>query len=200
MDGDIVELNRLWEPVRPYLSRQVKEMYGRRGGHILEIGPFSGLIFDLIRKNLGTSFLMAIFPGGIIDSLKKEAQTLGVEERVMIMESDARLSGVAQTSVDLAIFRGAFFFPSFFRPDLTAVYKSLRVGGMALMGGGFGRYTPKAVIERIRERSTELNLSLGRVHRTEEDLRTALEAASLTGKTEIISRGGLWVVLKRDEG
>jgi hypothetical protein len=175
-------------------------MYGRRGGHILEIGPFSGLIFDLIRKNLGTSFLMAIFPGGIIDSLKKEAQTLGVEERVMIMESDARLSGVAQTSVDLAIFRGAFFFPSFFRPDLTAVYKSLRVGGMALMGGGFGRYTPKAVIERIRERSTELNLSLGRVHRTEEDLRTALEAASLTGKTEIISRGGLWVVLKRDEG
>jgi hypothetical protein len=199
MDKEIVELNRLWEPVRPYLSRQVKELYGRSGGRILEIGPFSGLIFDLIRENLGTSFLMAVFPGGIIDSLRKEARSLGLEERVMVVESDAGLSGVAQTSVDLAIFRGAFFFPSFFRPDLPAVYGSLRAGGVALMGGGFGRYTPKAVIEHIRGRSTELNLSLGRVHRTEEDLKAALDSAALAGKAEIISSGGLWVVLKRGE-
>ena len=142
---------------------------------------------------------MAVFPGGIIDSLWKEAQSLGLEERVMIVESDAELSGVARASVDLAIFRGAFFFPSFFRPDLPAVYRSLKPGGVALMGGGFGRYAPKAVIDRIRKRSTELNLSLGRVHRTEEDLERALESASLAGKAEIVSSGGLWVVLRRGE-
>ena len=49
-DPLIKELNRLWEPVRPFLVTQVEELYDRRDGPILEIGPFSGLIFALAEK------------------------------------------------------------------------------------------------------------------------------------------------------
>jgi hypothetical protein len=52
----IRELNRLWEPVRPYLARQVRELYGRQDGSILEVGPFSGLTFELARRGIGDSF------------------------------------------------------------------------------------------------------------------------------------------------
>ena len=74
----IEELNLLWEPVRPYLARQIEELYGRRDGRILEIGPFSGLIFSLVQKNVGESFLIAAFPEEAVHSCRHEARKLGL--------------------------------------------------------------------------------------------------------------------------
>jgi hypothetical protein len=193
----LIELNRLWEPVRPYLAQQVGDLYGRTDGNIIEIGPFSGLLFDLARSNMGSSFLMAVFPEAIIDSLQEEAQRLGLQYEVTIRTSDERLSGISPETFDLAIFRGAFFFPSFFRPDLPAIYHALRAGGIAFVGGGFGMHTPQDMIERIGKRSAELNQQLGRVHVTKEDLQTMLQSTHLEQKAEIIGEGGLWVVLRK---
>jgi hypothetical protein len=193
----LIELNRLWEPVRPYLVQQLGGLYGRTDGNIIEIGPFSGLLFDLVRSNIGSSFLMALFPETIIGSLQEESQRLGLQDKVAIRATDERLSGIPPESFDLAIFRGAFFFPSFFRPDLPAVYRVLRAGGIALVGGGYGMHTPLDMIERIGKRSAELNQQLGRVHLAKEDLQTMLQSAHLEQNAEIIGEGGLWVVLRK---
>ncbi len=193
----IVELNRLWEPVRPYLAQEVSELYGRRDGRVLEAGPFSGLAFELARRGIGTSFHMAVFPGEIADALKDEARELGLAGKITIAESDEKLSGVPTEAFDLAVFRGAFFFPSFFRPDLPALYRSLKPGGMALVGGGFGRHTPEDVIGGIEKRSKDLNQALGRVRITERDLWSIIEAAGLKERAIMITEGGLWVVLRK---
>jgi hypothetical protein len=196
-NNPIVELNHLWEPVRPYLAQQVSELYGRRDGHVLEVGPFSGLAFELARRDIGTSFHMAVFPAGIADTLRHEARELGLLDKVTIAESNEKLVGVPAETFDLAVFRGAFFFPSFFRPDLPAIYRSLKAGGMALIGGGFGRHTPEDVIKGIEKRSKELNQALGRVRITERDLWSILEAAGLKERAMMITEGGLWVVLRQ---
>ncbi len=193
----ILELNRLWGPVRPHLAGLVSGLYNRRDGRVLEAGPFSGLIFELARAGIGASFHMAVFPGDIVESLKDEARELGLAGRVTIAESDEKLSGVPAETFDLAVFRGAFFFPSFFRPDLPAIYRSLKAGGMALLGGGFGRHTPEDVIKGIEERSKALNQALGRVRITEGDLWSILEAAGLKERATMMTEGGLWVVLRK---
>lgn len=193
----IIELNRLWEPVRPYLAQQVVELYGRRDGSLLEVGPFSGLAFELARKGIGTSFHMAVFPGDVVHALKDEARKLGLAATVTIAETDEKLEEVPAEAFDLTIFRGAFFFPSFFTPDLSALYGSLKAGGMALVGGGFGRHTPGHVIRRMEKRSKDLNQALGRVRVSEEDARSALEAAGMKEKATLITEGGLWVVLRK---
>ena len=193
----LIELNRLWEPVRPYLAQQVGDLYGRNDGNVIEIGPFSGLVFDLARGNVGSSFFMALFPEEIIDSLQEEAQRLGLQDEVTIRAINERLSGIPPETFDLAIFRGAFFFPSFFKPDLSAIYCALKAGGIAFVGGGFGTHTPQDMIERIGKRSAELNQQLGRVHVAKEDLRTMLRSAHLEQNAEIIEEGGLWVVLRK---
>jgi len=194
----ILELNRLWEPVRPYLAQQVGELYGRHDGCVLEAGPFSGLAFELVRRGIGTSFHMAVFPAEIADTLKEEARELGLAGKVTIAESDEKLIGVPTETFDLAVFRGAFFFPSFFRPDLPAIYRSLKAGGMALVGGGFGPHTPEDVIKGIEKRSKDLNQALGRVRITERDLWSILEAAELKERAIMITEGGLWVVLRKE--
>lgn len=199
MDIDpITELNRLWQPVRPYLARQVRELYGRSDGHVLEVGPFSGLAFELARAGVGASFHMAVSPPTIITALQGEADELGLGDKVTISESDQALAGVPAETFDLVVFRGAFFFPSFFTPDLRAVHRSLKSGGIALLGGGFGRHTPDDVIGPIERRSKDLNHALGRVRITEAELWAIIELADLREDVEVITEGGLWVVLRKE--
>jgi hypothetical protein len=196
-DTLIEELNLLWEPVRPYLARQIEELYGRQDGCILEIGPFSGLIFALAQKNVGQSFLIAAFPQAAIALYRKEARERGLEGRVRIIESDSSLIGVSDDSIDLAIFRGALFFPKLFHIDFGAIYRRLKTAGIAFVGGGFGKYTPPEVISRIGKRSEQLNATMGRVRVTVESVRDQLRSSHLEEKYEIITEGGLWVVMKK---
>jgi hypothetical protein len=193
----IVGLNRLWKPVRPYLARQVGELFGRHDGSVLEIGPFSGLAFELADRGMGTTFRMTVFPDEVVEPLEEEARELGMEELVTVTVGDEGLCGIAADAFDLIVFRGAFFFPSFFVPDLQAIYRSLSQGGVALLGGGFGCHTPEDVIKGIEKRSKDLNQALGRVRIDEKDLWSILERAGLAEKAHIITEGGLWAVVKK---
>ena len=196
-DTLIEELNLLWEPVQPYLARQIEELYGRRNGQILEIGPFSGLIFALAQKKVGRSFLIASFPQAAVRSCRQEARRLGLEDRVRIVESDDSLVGIADDNVDLTIFRGALFFPSLFQVDFGAITRTLRKGGIAFVGGGFGKYTPPEVIRQIGKRSEQLNLAMGKVRVTVEHVREQVQSGNPEGEFEITTDGGLWVVMKK---
>jgi hypothetical protein len=193
----IEEINLLWEPIRPYLAKQIEELYGRRDGRILEIGPFSGLIFSFVQKNIGGSFLIAAFPEEAVRSCRREARNLGLHDRVRIIESDSALTGVSSGSVDLAIFRGALFFPSLFQIDFGAIYRTLRTGGVAFVGGGFGKDTPAELISRIGRRSEKLNAAMGKVRVSVDCIRDQLASSNLEEKADIITDGGLWVVMKK---
>jgi hypothetical protein len=196
-DSLIEELNLLWEPIRPFLARQIEELYGHQDGHILEIGPFSGLIFAFAQRNIGQSFSIAVFPQAAIPLCRLETQKHGMEDRVRIIESNSSLIGIADSSVDLAIFRGALFFPSLFQVDFSAIHRTLSPEGIAFVGGGFGKYTPPGVISQIGKRSEQLNAAMGRVRVTVESVRDQLRSSHLEGKYEITTEGGLWVVMKK---
>lgn len=193
----LVELNKLWEPVRRYLIQQILELYGRKRGAILEIGPFSGILFDLARLQMDSSFYMALFPPEILSTVREEAALLGLKDAITIKATTGKLSDIPAESFDLAIFRGAFFFPSLFRPDLTAIYRILKPGGIAFAGGGFGVHTPSGLIESIGKRSADLNNQLGRIRIGKQDLLSLIQTERLEQHCEIIEDGGLWVVLRK---
>ncbi len=197
MNRLIEELNLLWMPIRPYLAKQVEELYGRRDGHILEIGPFSGLIFALARRHIGQSFSIAAFPETAIPLYRQEAREHGLENEVRIIESDSSLTGISDESVDLAIFRGAFFFPDLFRVDLGAIFRTLRTSGIAFVGGGFGKDTPAEIIRQIGKRSEQLNTSMGRVRITVESVQDQIRSSHLEEMCEVNTDGGLWVVMRK---
>jgi hypothetical protein len=68
---------------------------------------------------------------------------------------------------------------------------------MAWIGGGFGKYTPEAMIKHIGKRSRDLNLRIGKIEVDKDQLRQDIEKSHVKGKVEIISEGGLWVLLRK---
>jgi hypothetical protein len=193
----VKELYHLWKPVYPYLVRQIEEVFGRREGDMLEVGPFCGAIFSLQKEGPGNSFSIATFPPEMADFFREEARRIKVDHSVRVIESDASLTGVEDSSIDLVIFRGALFFPSLFRVNFSAIHRVLREEGVALVGGGFGKYTPQSVIGAIGKRSRELNLLAGKVEATEAEIRETIRSEGILGNIEIVSEGGLWVIMRK---
>jgi hypothetical protein len=193
----IQEIYHLWEPVYPYLSQQILELYNRKDGTILEIGPFSGLIFNLQKRNIGSSFLIAAFPPGIGNFFHEEARKQKVEDKISVIETNPALIGIEEDSIDLAIFRGAFFFPSLFEVNFSAIDRVLKTAGVAFIGGGFGKFTPDRVIKDIEKRSRDLNLQIGKIEIDEDKLRHEIQTEGVKGKIEVTTEGGLWVLLRK---
>jgi hypothetical protein len=194
----IQEIDLLWEPVYPYLANQIVELYGRKDGNVLEIGPFCGVLFSLERMEIGRSFLIATFPTGMASFFRKETERKKVGGRIEVIEIDPSLRGLDNEGFDLVIFRGAFFFPSLFQVDFSAINRILSKNGMAFVGGGFGKYTPEGMIQEIGKRSRDLNLQIGKVEVKEEGLQQEIEKSGVKGNWKILSEGGLWVVIRRN--
>ncbi len=193
----IQEIDQLWQPVYPYLAEEISDLYGRRDGEVLEMGPFCGVIFYLIKKGVGNSFTIGTFPFGMGQFFHEEAKSQGALDKVQIIETDPSLQAIERLTIDLLIFRGAFFFPSLFEVDYKAINRVLKRNGMAFIGGGFGRRTPEEVRKRIGERSKDLNLRIGKVVISQEKIREEIEKSYFEGKVEWISEGGLWVLLRK---
>jgi SAM-dependent methyltransferase len=192
-----IELYHLWQPVYPHLVRYIGELYGRADGNVLEVGPFCGTIFELHRTGVGESFSMATFLAGMDQFFREEVKRLDCDDKVAVIATDPALSGIADNTFDLVVFRGALFFPEIFRTDFRAIYRVLRKDGLAVVGGGFGRLTPRAVIEQIGERSKELNILLGKAGMDEKRLLMDIESSGIDGSVEIVSKGGLWALIRK---
>jgi hypothetical protein len=114
-----------------------------------------------------------------------------------VIETNPALIGIGENSIDLAIFRGAFFFPSLFKVNFSAIHRVLKTNGVAFIGGGFGKFTPDTVLKDMGKRSRELNLQIGKIEIDEDRLRHEIQSEGVEGKMEVISEGGLWVLMRK---
>jgi hypothetical protein len=193
----IQEIDQLWEPVYPYLAHHIQEIYGRKDGVILEIGPFCGVIYALLAQGVGSNFTICAFPLGMESFFNDYVRKKGIAGKVSIVETDQSLTGIQENSIDLVIFRGALFFPSLFRVDYQAVNRVMKPGGIAMIGGGFGKFTPPEIIRPIAERSKELNLKIGKIEVTAGQVKEDIETRGILVEYRIVHEGGLWVILNK---
>jgi len=193
----IQEIDQLWDPIYPYLAGHIAELYGRRDGTLVEIGPFCGVIFSLLKEKIGHSFFIATFPEGMGDFFQQEVKRQKLVEKIEVMETSPARVGLEEARFDLVIFRGAFFFPLLFHVDFPAIYRILKRGGVALLGGGFGKFTPESVIEKIKKRSRDLNHMIGKTEIDKDLLIQDLQSRKVEGRVEFLAEGGVWVVMKK---
>lgn len=192
------EVNDLWGRVYPYLASQVMEHCGRTEGDVLELGPFAGGIsVELARLHPGLNFTIAAQKPGMVDFLRKEIEGAIPGPRVEFKHTELDRLVFPGSRFDLAIFRGAFFFLDEEGRIIREIYRVLKEDGVALVGGGYGKNTPAALIDEIGERSRDLNDRLGRKRVTATELENMVDQAGLSDHARIEKEGGLWVVIRK---
>lgn len=197
---DIFSVNQLFREIYPYVARQIAEAYGRSDGLALEIGPYGpGISIELARLCPALRFTVGDDSPAINDYLEKTVQDASLADRIEVRRMDKFHSPFPADAFDLVYFRGALFFWGQEAQILREIHRVLKAGGVGMAGGGFGASTPDEVIERILQRSHELNLRLGKKVLSEEEVKNAIEEAGLASCTEVDHRHGLWVIIRKPQ-
>lgn len=192
------DVNGLWSRVYPYLADQVMEYYGKSDGDVLELGPFSGGIsIELARLYPGLNITIAAQEKGVVDYLQKEIEGARLNRKVEVRWSGLERLGFADGLFDLVIFRGAYFFLDEEGRMLREIYRVLKEGGLAFVGGGYGKDTPQALIDEIADESRDLNDRLGRRRVTVDEVKGMVNKAGLSDHARMENKGGLWLLIHK---
>ncbi|MCL2281652.1 MAG: selenium cofactor biosynthesis protein YqeC [Dehalococcoidia bacterium] len=193
---DLIAVNDLWHEVYPYLAEQVSELYGRAGGCALELGPFAGgMSYALATSHPQMNFTIADDHNGYMAYVKRNVVLRNLDSRVRIVDTTLDRLRFANGSFDLVMLRGAFFFIMERPHILREIYRVLTSGGVAFVGGGYGRKTPQKVIDAIADESRVLNDKLGRHRIALDQLHVLLRSQNLESVSRITEAGGVWLVI-----
>jgi len=195
---DLEQLDRLWQKIYPYVASQIMDVYQRDYGSVLELGPFSGGIsLELARSHPRLGITIGAESPAVVEYLRRKIADTGLPERIMVKETDLDHLIFVGAQFDLVILRGAFFFLEDRAGLLGEIVRVLRAGGMAFVGGGYGKGTPKELIDEIADQSRELNKRLGRKRISREELEEIVRKSELADLCDIEEEGGLWITIKK---
>lgn len=194
--SDIKKLNVLWAEIYPYLVDQVISVLPEQARMLLELGPFSGgIAFELAKVNQDYSIVIADRRQETLDYLGREAGKLSLLGRIRLVRTDFSKLQFREAEFDGVISRGAFFFLN--ESVLKEIYRVLRPGGAAFIGGGFGASTPKNLIDEIASESRRLNERLGKKWISKTQLEGMVARAGLERCSQFLEEGGLWALLRK---
>ena len=194
----MIAVNDLWHEIYPYLAAHASEFYGRADGHAMELGPFAGgMTYALSASHPQMHFTIADSHNDYMSYIKQHISSRNLGSRMRIVEADLDRLPFADGNFDLVIFRGAFFFIMECPHILQEIYRVLAPGGVAFVGGGYGRNTPQNVIDTIADESRVLNDKLGRRRIALEQLRALLRSQNMESVTRITEEGGIWLIIHK---
>ena len=195
---DIEQLDRLWKKIYPYVAAQIMECYQRDYGSVLELGPFSGGIsLGLARSYPRIAITIGAESPAVIEYLRRKIALSGLSKRITVEETGLEHLQFVDAQFDLVILRGAFFFLKDRVGLLGEIMRVLKAGGMAFVGGGYGKGTPEELIDEIGDRSRELNKRLGRKRVSKEELEEIVRESDLADLCSIEEEGGLWITIRK---
>jgi len=199
MNLDLLKkVNRLWYEIYPYLVLQIMEAYQRDSGNVLELGPFSGGISEVMAKKYPhLECTIADESPQVLAYFREEIAAEGLSDRIEIIETPLLPLVFGDSGFDLVICRGAFFFIDEEGVLFREVFRILNADGLAFIGGGYGKDAPQALIDEISDESRVLNDNLGRKRVRMEDLEKIVMRSGLKDNCKIVEEGGLWVVLEK---
>ncbi len=195
---DLAELNSLWRSMYPYLAAQIIDGYRRHSGTVLELGPFSGGIsLELARLYPACDITIADELVEVVDYLSREIKAAAPPRPITVTRTSLNHLAFADSRFDLVVFRGAFFFLPANDCLLGEVFRVLKAGGFAFIGGGYGRGVPQQLIDEIAPRSKVLNDRLGRRWVSIKQLEVMVSRAGLENNCRISQEGGVWLNIRR---
>ena len=194
---DLVKLDNLWERTFPYLAAQIMESYQQDSGSVLELGPFSGGIsLELAKLYSGLKITIADESAEVVEHIGKKISASGLEG-IEVKRMDLSHLAFGDSQFDLVVFRGAFFFLDKMGSLLEEIFRVLREGGFAFLGGGHGKGVPREIINQIAPELRRLHRKLGGRQVSIAELAEMVGKSQVTNNCQIVEEGGVWLHIRK---
>ncbi|HPJ93704.1 MAG TPA: class I SAM-dependent methyltransferase [Deltaproteobacteria bacterium] len=194
---DIV--NSIFMPVYPVIARQVLERTRCRGGICIDLGSGPArLTIELAR--MGRFSLYAVdFSHEINRIARKNIARKNLSGRILPVTADVSNLPFAGNSADLIVSRSSIFFWENLKETFSAIYRIVKPGAKAYLGGGFGTAELKrSITEQMKHRDgweEKIARRLGRA--SMENIRQELDNAGIRDYTVIHDDSGLWFCIEK---
>lgn len=191
--GDSFEnhARNLLQPIYPWLLQDLRNAFSKSFVNldILEIGCGPGFMNEHFQK-AGFSKIIEI---DLSLAMLEKARLRVNRQNSLLVQGDAMALPLADSCFDLVFSRGSLFFWRDLGKSLREIFRVLKPGGMALIGGGYGLSTPEELLLPIREhaKNSGNKSSIPRI-----DLEQLKEMASkIFSENEILqaSKRGFWL-------
>lgn len=202
---DAVEFNEKimkgdFRKIYPEIARQVVNRTGVITGRCIDLGGGPGMLGISIAKiTLLRVTVLDLMPE-CVELVGQNSHEEGYSHRVDAVQGVAEDLPFADSSIDLVVSRGSIFFWEDQQQGLAEVYRVLRPGGWAFIGGGFGTLELLREIEQLRADDPEW--SRKRKERMKknppEHYRMLLERLGINGTVEH-EEAGTWIIFRKPE-
>lgn len=137
-------------PIYPLLAQQFMDDYGLDDGVCLDIGTGNGYVGTEIGKITRMNIYFIDIETKALDFARRTVAEAEMDNEVFFVEADVcKGLPMADNFADFIISRGSLWFWEDRVKGLAEVYRVLKVGGTALVGGGLGRYIPWSMRARL---------------------------------------------------
>lgn len=181
------------------VARDVIDFCGPEGGRVwVDFGSGGGNVALALLESLPDSVIVLVDPNAkALGNGLWAARERGFQGRVVAVEGAAERIPMPDDSVDVVVSRGSIFFWKDRPAGVREVYRILRPGGKAMLGGGLGKTYPawarREFIRRRRESTAADGPEAAREFaeaRNPETFRSLAVEAGLPS-FEVIGEGGL---------
>jgi ubiquinone/menaquinone biosynthesis C-methylase UbiE len=196
--SDLIALDSLWAKTHSYVVAQIMEGYQRDTGQVLELGPFAGgIALELARLYPELEITIADESSEVVSYLKKKVSDSGVTQAIAVKKTDLNLLAFSDNQFDLVIFRGAVFFLGKKESLLREIFRVLKAGGMAFVGGGHGKGVPQEIVSQIAGELRKLHRKLGGKWLSVREVEEIVRSSQLADNCQIIEEGGVWLNIRK---
>jgi ubiquinone/menaquinone biosynthesis C-methylase UbiE len=188
----------VFAPIYPYIAAQALKHSGISTGVCLDAGCGGGYLGLALAGMSDLSFYFLDSSADMIAFAEKNIAEKQMQERARAILSDITAIPLDNESVDLVISRGSVFF----WPDLAQAFKEifrvLKPGGYAFIGGGLG--TPEMrqnILDEMKKRDPDWKPHFSHKDNNGDVYDQALSHAGITGYTATRDDSGFWITFRK---
>jgi len=181
------------------LAQQLIDDYGITQGRCLEVGTGKGMIGIEIAKRSNLHAYLLDISDEALTTAENRSREAGLLPRISVIKSPVEQLPFIDNYFDLIVSRGSMWFWNDKPAGLKEIYRVLKRGGIAYVGGGASRYMPdnerQAFFEKVYSQRRKEEADFDKV-RSPEYLREVLSEAGIN-IYRLITDSGNWIEMKK---
>ena len=199
------KVKNILDKIYPLLARQIFNDYKITTGICLDVGSGAGRLgIELAKLTSFKVYLLDINSQAITDAFKNICAR-GISKRVSVVQGNVQKLPFADNSVNLIVSRGSLFFWKDKSQGVREIYRILKPGGIAFIGGGVSRYLSqkeRRIFTQWREGDLVEKGEKGKWHesRSPDYFRRLLQDTDILNFKIILDPPGLWAEIKKIRG